>query len=238
MLDLARRIVYRQWPAVHGVRSIELARLLPFLGARAGESVLDLGSGKGALCGRLSRGGVRMVGADPALASLAIAKRWVDGRGAFVEAAGEGLPFADGTFDRAISVCVLEHTRDDRRVLSEVRRVLKPGGTFALSVDTLDSPHVTEADRRHHVAEYRCNQLYDASRIRTLLAGEGFEVLETRYLFCGRLAAAVLRWGTRYHYRGPFLLLFPLVLPLLWLDEALSGGGQSGMILTVRCRKG
>lgn len=237
MLGLARRIVYRHWQRIHGVRAIELARLLPYLGARSGEKVLDLGSGKGALCGRLSRHGVRMVGVDPALPAVTIARRWVDPGGAFVEAAGEDLPFSSEAFDRAISVCVLEHTRDDRRVLSEVRRVLRPGGIFALSVDTLDSPHVTEADRLRHVAEYRCHQLYDAGRIRSLLDEAGFEVLETRALFSSRLSAAILRWGSRFHYRGPFVLFFPLVLPLLWLDEAVAGGGETGMILAVRCRR-
>ena len=237
MLDLARRFVFRHWQAFHGVRRIELAQLLRFLRAHPGEKVLDVGSGKGALCGRLSRRGVRMFGADPSLAALAIGRRWVDSRGAFVAAAGEDLPFADGTFDRVVSVCVLEHTADDARVVAEVSRVTKPGGTFALSVDCLNSPYVTDADRSHHVAEYRCRQLYDDAGIRRMLAGAGFQVSEGRYLFSGRLSVGVLRWGSRFHYRGPFLLLFPLVLPLLWLGEALGRHDRGGMILALRARR-
>ena len=238
MLALARRLVYRHWQKFHGVRSIELARLRRFLQARSGERVLDIGSGKGAFCGELARRGVKAVGADPSPGAVAIARRWVNDRGSFVLAQGEDLPFAGGSFDRAVSVCVLEHTRDDARVLAEVRRVLKPGGAFALSVDCLDSPAVTQEHRRHHVQEYRCNRLYGDAQIREMLATAGFEVLQTRYLFSGRLAVAILRWGSRFHYRGPFVLGFPVIVPLLRLDGVLAGRQPAGgMILAIHARR-
>jgi SAM-dependent methyltransferase len=237
MLDRARRVVYRHWQKFHGIRRIELATLRRYLDARPGEMVLDLGSGKGAFCGELSRRGIHAVGVDTSLPALAIARRWVDPRGRFVRGSGEDLPFDGRRFDRAVSVCVLEHTRDDARVLAEVFRVVKPGGVFALSVDCLDSPHVTAEHREHHVREYRCNQLYDERRIRRMLDAAGFEVIETRHLFSGRWSVALLRWGSRFHYRGPFILLFPAVLPALWLGELLSKKTRGGMILTIRARR-
>lgn len=42
----------------------------------------------------------------------------------------EGLPFEDGSFDHVVSVLVLCTVRDARSTLSEVRRLLKPGGTL------------------------------------------------------------------------------------------------------------
>jgi SAM-dependent methyltransferase len=44
------------------------------------------------------------------------------------------LPFARGTFDRIIAAEVLEHIPDDRTAISELARVLKPGGTMAITV--------------------------------------------------------------------------------------------------------
>jgi SAM-dependent methyltransferase len=237
MFDWARRIVYRHWQRFHGVRRLELTTLIGYLELLPGSKILDLGSGKGSFCGALARRGRFVVGVDPSLFAVSIAKRWVDPRGRFIVGTGEDLPLASGCFDRAVSVCVLEHTRDDARVLSEVCRALKPGGLFALTVDCLNSPHITEAFRRHHVAEYRCNQLYDDRRIRALLSSAGFETLETRYLFSGRLAIALLRLGSRFHYRGPFLLLFPLLYPVLWLDHQTGKGADSGMILAVKARR-
>ncbi|HKD11171.1 MAG TPA: class I SAM-dependent methyltransferase [Thermoanaerobaculia bacterium] len=237
MLAWARRIVYRHWQLFHGVRRLELATLSRYLELAPGRRVLDLGSGKGAFCGKLARRGFFSAGVDPSLSALAIARAHVDPAGRFLAGAGEDLPLAAGAFERAVSVCVLEHTRDDRRVLSEIHRALAPGSLFALSVDCLNSPYVSEAFRAHHIDEYRCNQLYDDAKLRELLEAAGFETLQTRYLFTGRLAIAILRWGSRFHYRGPFVLAFPLIYPFLWLDHVLGRRATSGMILAAQARK-
>jgi SAM-dependent methyltransferase len=44
------------------------------------------------------------------------------------------LPFPDGAFDRVIAAEVLEHIPDDRAAISELARVLRPGGTIAVTV--------------------------------------------------------------------------------------------------------
>ena len=237
MIRWVRQIVYRHWQRFHGVRRLEVATLRRYLDLTDGERVLDVGSGKGALCGALSRAGHPVVGVEPSLSALRIAKRYAAPTSHFVLGEGERLGLADAQFDRAVSVCVLEHTRDDAAVLREVSRVMKPGGIFALSVDSLSSPHVSEAFRSHHVREYRCNQLYDGARIRVLLEAAGFETLAMEYLFAGRLSVRLMRFGSRFHYRGPFILLFPLIYPLLLLDHARRRNEQGGMILAVKARK-
>jgi SAM-dependent methyltransferase len=232
-----KRLVYRNWQRIHGVRRLELAVLARFLDLASGQRILDVGSGKGALCGQLARAGYTVVGVDPSAAATRIAKSYVNPDGAFVLAAGESLPFSSERFDRAVSVCVLEHTKDDARVLDEVHRVLKPGGVFALTVDCLDSPHISEGFRRHHREEYRCNQLYGDAKLREMLARAGFEVLQSEYLFAGRLSTAILRFGSIFHYRSVFILLFPILYPLLLLDRAVSKKKSSGMILAAKAKK-
>lgn len=44
------------------------------------------------------------------------------------------LPFADGEFDRIVAAEVLEHIPDDRTAIAELVRVLRPGGTIAVTV--------------------------------------------------------------------------------------------------------
>jgi SAM-dependent methyltransferase len=236
-MNLLKSVVYRHWQKFHGVRRLELRTLTRYLDLSDGERVLDVGSGKGAFCGVLRRAGHRVVGIDPSAPAVSIAKRHVDPRIPFVLGSGEDLAFAAGAFDRVISVCVLEHTGDDAKVLREVHRVLRPGGLFALSVDCLNSPYVSEAFRRRHASEYRCNQFYGDAKLRRLLSDAGFETLEMEYLFDSRLAVSILRFGSLFHYRSVFILLFPLIYPLLYLDHTLGGRRKSGMILAVKARK-
>jgi SAM-dependent methyltransferase len=232
-----KRFVYRNWQRVHGVRRLELSVLRRYLELDGGQRILDVGSGKGSFCGELARGGQDVVGVDPSGVAAGIAKAYVNPDGKFVLGTGEALPFSCERFDRAVSVCVLEHTRDDTRVLSEVHRVLKPGGLFALTVDCLDSPYVSESFRQRHRVEYRCNQLYSETKLKKLLANAGFETLETRHLFAGPLAIAILRFGSVFHYRNVFILLFPILYPLLLLDHVIGRNRRGGMILAAKARR-
>jgi len=52
----------------------------------------------------------------------------------FSQGNGHQLPFADGTFDKVICSEVLEHIHEYESVLSELHRVLKPGGVLGVSV--------------------------------------------------------------------------------------------------------
>jgi ubiquinone/menaquinone biosynthesis C-methylase UbiE len=55
-----------------------------------------------------------------------------DPRFSFAACPAERMPFADASFDGVLLNEVLEHVRDERESLAEVRRVLKPGGVLAL----------------------------------------------------------------------------------------------------------
>jgi SAM-dependent methyltransferase len=56
-------------------------------------------------------------------------------------ASASALPFADCSFATVMSNCVIEHIPDNHQVLSEIVRVLKPGGLLAV---TLPSEHFAE----------------------------------------------------------------------------------------------
>src|SRR5262249_2257605 len=54
----------------------------------------------------------------------------------FVRASGEALPFGAGHFALVVCFNVLDHVNDALGVLEEAVRVLRPGGTLFLGVDT------------------------------------------------------------------------------------------------------
>jgi ubiquinone/menaquinone biosynthesis C-methylase UbiE len=111
----------------------EQASLLEPAAIEAGQHVLDFGCGPGFLTAELARrvgGAGRAVGVDINARFVvdANARAGVQQNLAYVQLAGEQLPFADATFDRAIAKNVLEYVPDLPTTLRELHRVLKPGG--------------------------------------------------------------------------------------------------------------
>lgn len=98
-----------------------------------GERALDLGCGEGTFTAVLARHGAAPIGADVAEAALARA-RAAHPDLPFVLTPPHGpLPFADASLDVVWASEVIEHVADTARWLSEVRRVLAPGGRLLLT---------------------------------------------------------------------------------------------------------
>lgn len=113
---------------------------LHFLQVAPGESILDLGCGKGAdtiAVAKLTGPEGKAVGLDITEAMLDVAKINALNSGAgnteFVFGDIEHLPFANNSFDAVMSNCVINHAKDKKRVYGEIFRVLKPEGRFVIS---------------------------------------------------------------------------------------------------------
>jgi ubiquinone/menaquinone biosynthesis C-methylase UbiE len=87
--------------------------------------VLEVGCGTAHFGLALARSGFRVVGCDPAHAMLRAAAPRVPPLEGLVQADGLRLPFADGAFEAAVLVAVLEFVRDPAALLAEARRVAR-----------------------------------------------------------------------------------------------------------------
>ena len=88
-------------------------------------SVLDLGSGTGASYTDLIKFDVTALDPDEQMLSLNTFEKKVVGK-------GEELPFKENSFDNVLCCFVWRNVSDTEKALSEVYRVLKPGGKFIL----------------------------------------------------------------------------------------------------------
>jgi len=99
------------------------------------ESVLDLGCGNGRALGMAKERGARNIsGLDLSENMVKTASKNLP-NGDFKRGSIEELPFADNSFSHIISIEALYYVGDLKRAFSEIARVLKPGGKFAMAID-------------------------------------------------------------------------------------------------------
>jgi ubiquinone/menaquinone biosynthesis C-methylase UbiE len=124
------------WEAIPADATPErFARRRAFLLAHvaSGQTVLDLGSGAGEFSAALREAGATPVAVDVAAEALRRAGARVPGLDARLWRSGEPLPAEDCSVDVVWAGEVIEHVADVAPWLSEVRRVLRPGGTLLLT---------------------------------------------------------------------------------------------------------
>jgi ubiquinone/menaquinone biosynthesis C-methylase UbiE len=119
------------------------------------ERALDLGCGDGRLSAELDAG--ELTAADVSALALERARRRLPHARLIELEPDAPLPLDDAAFDLVLCAETIEHVRDVQLLLSEMRRVLRPGGTLALTTpanlplgprpDPL-SPHLRQFTRR------------------------------------------------------------------------------------------
>jgi SAM-dependent methyltransferase len=129
---------------------------------RAGETVLDLGSGAGAdvlISARRVGPAGKAIGLDMTDEMLALARANAEAAGVanaeFVKGYIEEIPLPDHSVDVVISNCVINLAADKRAVIAEAARVLRPGGRFAVS-DVIADPDMDAATRADMAAYTGC----------------------------------------------------------------------------------
>jgi SAM-dependent methyltransferase len=106
--------------------------LVEFAEVTAGDEVLDVGSGTGALSFAVADvASTHVIGVD---ASAAYVEAASAGGGRFEVGDAQALRFADDSFDRALSLLVLNFVPEPAAALREMIRVTRPGGVVAAAV--------------------------------------------------------------------------------------------------------
>ena len=146
-----------------------------------GHSILEVGCGDGTTSRLLAEQGNRVRSIDVSEVALRAAKQHLAGHSLdlqYEHGDGRKLEFADNSFDYVVSEHLVEHlSLDDMRThLSEVRRVLKPGGCYLIS-----TPSRLWNGRRS--VGFHLN-VYTLGELRDIVQEAGFQAvwIETRFL--------------------------------------------------------
>jgi len=139
--------------------------------------MLEIGTGSGALLQTLRARGLDVQGVEQSADRIAEA-RADHGDLPIRQVSGTALPFADGTFDVVLSFDVFEHIPDSDRHLSEVRRVLRPGGWYLMQTPNKWTNSIFETIRWRSLTRWRADHcsLHTFGQLGRRLRAHGFDV--------------------------------------------------------------
>lgn len=212
------REFFQDLDAYHFEKLHHLLRLVDFEAWR-GRDVLDLGCGAGVEVVRFARAGARVTGVDIAASAVAltgqnVAQQHVSARLAVAD--GEALPCRDRSFDFVYAHGVMQYTTSDRRLVHEVRRVLRPGGLAMFQAYNRVSwlhllSKVMKVPLEHEDAPVL--RRYSSAELRSLLSGfQSIEIVPERFPVKSRLHKG---WKGAL-YNGLFVGSFN-ALPRAWV---------------------
>ena len=191
-------------PLLRGLRTLTV----DFAGMRPGERALDVCCGTGAQVFECARHGIDAHGVDidPDMLRMGVGDRHreVSGQVSFQLADATRLPFVDGAFDYVtISLALHDKTRLDRsRVVAEMGRVVKPGGTLVFTDYQVPLPlnPLTALARGveyfaggTHYAGFR--DYLRSGTLGSLIEGRGLHPVESRVLLNGLVIMVKARRG-------------------------------------------
>jgi ubiquinone/menaquinone biosynthesis C-methylase UbiE len=137
------------------------------------DRALDLGIGDGRLAAELTA--TDLTGADVSATALERARERLPGAKLVHVEPDEPLPFDDNEFDTVLCAETIEHVRDVQLALSEIRRVLRPGGRLALTTPSASRWGVLFRGVEHPFSPHL--RAFTRRSLRTTLETMGFQVL-------------------------------------------------------------
>ena len=98
------------------------------------DKVLEIGCGVGDLSHELSTKSIHTIGVDISVRHAKLRFRTID----FMKVSGEYLSFKNNSFDKIICINVIEHLKYPHKLLTEIKRILKPEGKVLLQTPDIN----------------------------------------------------------------------------------------------------
>jgi ubiquinone/menaquinone biosynthesis C-methylase UbiE len=239
VLAKVRLAAYQHRHDFHYLRRIQWDIIERYLRPSRGEYVLDVACGDGYYSRKMASAGAKVEAIDIDAERIRNARTYHNVPNVqYQRCNAEKLPYLDGTFDKVVSVCALEHFHDPQQAINEAYRVVRPGGRLVLHVDSFTYREISEELRNYHRKHYYVENYFTIQSLSKLLANAGFEVNEYRYAFNSPISHRFFKWGEKRGFTGvPFLLMFPFGYSLCQLGDRFLGEREEGYDLYVRATR-
>lgn len=205
-------------------------QIIPLALSECGTSdrILDLGCGEGQITRRLMADGrTTVIGMDPTQNQLKVARQR---GGSFVRGESVHLPFASDSFDAVLACLVFEHVRDLDQSISEIARVLVPGGRFCFFLNHpllqtpdsgwIDDQFVDPPEQYWRIGAY----LAEVERVEEVEKGVFIPFIHrplSRYLNCLSSHGLALEWMSEPSPPAGFLARAPEYLEAATIPRLL-----------------
>ncbi len=144
--EYEREKMIRDWVRKPAIAANVVQDFARRAGDPSGKKILDLGYGNGLYAAAFARAGAHVDGLEVSESLATIAKKICADQGLTVNLQlydGKVFPYADAMFDYAYSISVIEHVTNPALFLSEIARVLKPGGACYITFPNRYAPRET-----------------------------------------------------------------------------------------------
>jgi len=217
----------------HPFKIYEFAEMLRLAPPQRSQTVLDLGCGAGRQSTFLARRAGHVFALDPSADMIARAEKVLAQARAqnitlrHAELANAG--FGDGFFDAAYSFSVIEHVKHLPALFREVLRVLKPGGRFIVSTDSLaqiDDPGFIS----RHNALCSVVTLFSSASLKAMFSDAGFAEVHVHPICTSDFAAREFVQAEDRQHQYRMIPGLWTAARLRWLDH-IHPGREQGIFL-------
>ncbi|MBR0471495.1 MAG: class I SAM-dependent methyltransferase [Methanosphaera sp.] len=166
---------------------------LKHLNIQTNDTILDIGCGGGINIKRMAKNAKKVYGIDYSIESVKLSKEVnktliTEGKVEIMEGNVKKLPFEDDTFDIITAFETVYFWPDIEQSFAEVKRILKPGGTFLIGMETNGSDNFIMKFWKHFIDM----NLYNDKQLTTFLQNNDYKQI-TVYLRDGKNKKEIIK---------------------------------------------
>lgn len=215
-------------------RQREFDVLCRMLSLKPDDMLLDIGSGDGFWTAQLGQRCRNVFGLEPDDTLRTYAETFFAHPNViYLEGTAENLPFSDAHFSKIISISCFEHFTNQETAMKEIRRILKPEGIVALSVDSLLPENSSQSFREWHSQKHYVTCYFTVDELTDMFQRNGliYDAQATTTIFHSRLAGQLREIYIRH--TKVLLPLFPIFYAGVRLGDSVFNN-QPGQIVILR----